>query len=83
MDNFKCHGSFSYSIVRGKPCYMCRWQRLYMLAENTFTEICSSWPIGIFAFLVVSDFIISSLALPYSVTEQRVAPSGEIRVLQY
>lgn len=49
---------------------------------KTSTEFCSTWPIGVLSLLVVKDFISSNLALPHFVTEQRVAPSGEIRVLQ-
>lgn len=48
------------------------------LAESTSVEICSSWPIGVLSLLVVNDAISTSLALPYLVTKQRVAPSGEL-----
>lgn len=54
------------------------WVRAAYLAESTSVEICSSWPIGVLSLLVVNDTISTSLALPYLVTKQRVAPSGEL-----
>lgn len=49
---------------------------------KTSTEIYSIRPVGVLSLLVVNNFTSRNLALPHLVTEQRVAPSGEIRVLQ-
>lgn len=49
------------------------------VAENTSVEICNCQPSGLSQ--VASDCISRTLALPFLVTEQRVAPSGQIRVL--
>lgn len=55
---------------------LCSWKHL-----NKNLWICG--PTAVLSLLVVNHIIDSTLTLPFLVAEQRVAPSGETRVLQY
>lgn len=56
----------------------------YSTVDERFSiEINRFWFIGVFFLLVVNDSIGNALTLPYLINKQRVAPSGEIVVLQH
>lgn len=54
------------------------------LTEKTITETCISWPTGFQSILMVNDFYQHRHSSASSfLTEQRVTPTGQMRVLQY